>query len=263
MRKRVSRGLERLRSPQREVRRDSLARSARRAVAAARRQQQAPERKRRSLRVWVLSAFFTLGATATAGAVALVTGVVGGEPSVPYGKKDEFGHTFPRRAIVIATSEVSSGRIEVAGYRMKRHSGAGSDLCIDIALPDTSRGGSCGAGIPRKAAGYQGTGSMDAPGPVLVTGATRDAVQRIAVRYKSPKGNGTRAAQLFEVSGQVADHLKTKPFIFYIAEIPPRARPKTAVARESNGAVAWRARFRDAQTSTTTGRIIGRRLSRL
>jgi hypothetical protein len=33
------------------------------------------------------------------------------------------------------------------------------------------------------------------------------------------------------------------PFTFYVAELPPGARPVSATARAPDGAVAWRARF--------------------
>ncbi len=222
-------------------------------VAAAARQQQAPVRKRRSLRVWSLSALFTFGAAATAGAVAVAVGVVGGQPTAPYGGVDEQGRAQPTKEIVIATGEVSSGRIEIVAYREKIEGEEESLLCFspDIVADAPYGGGSCGRPQEMLDGDVYSYGEMDDPlasgraksAPTLVDGAlTRRNVKRITVRYETRrKRGGVSRAQLFPISVAIARRLDVKPFTFYLAEIPHNARPTTGVAFAPHRTVLWRA----------------------
>lgn len=202
-----------------------------------------PARKRRSLHSWWIGAGLSLAVAGTAGAVAIVTGTVGGAPSQPYPERDEFGNRFPNAPVVIGTDQIKTGRIEVIAYRM-RSPGKGRDLlCVDIAGPDSGRGGSCNTGLPRRASGIRGTGMVGEPSPTLATGATTAPVSRIEVSYARNGDTGTRTAALHPVRSEIAKQLETKPFTYYTAALPPQAQPLRATAYDETGRTLWRARF--------------------
>lgn len=203
-----------------------------------------PARARRSLHAWWIGASLSLAVAGTAGAVAIVTGTVGGTPSRTYPEKDEYGNRFPAAPVVIATGDISNGRIEVVAYRMRAPYGGKSLLCVDVGIVGEGSGGSCNPGLPRRAAGSTGTGSVDEPGPTLAPGATTASVARIKVTFTHKGDIRSRDATLHPVRQDIAKRLKVQPFTYYTAELPPRARPRRASAYDRAGTRIWRAEFR-------------------
>jgi hypothetical protein len=219
-----------------EVRDELVAAAARRAAGSG-----AARGARRSALIAAVLALLVAG---TAAAALVATGVVGGAPSVPFARvegEEALGMRRTAAPVVLGVATLGGGRrVEVVGYRMRGLRGRGELLCIDLlVLPDGRRSGGCADGPPGRATGMTGLGSVEAPGPVLATGATRAAVRSVAVRFRG----GRRPATLVPVTPRLAARLRTVPFTFYVAELPPGARPVSATARAPDGAVAWRARF--------------------
>ena len=218
--------------------------------AAARRARVGPRsRGPRSPRALLVTAALTLGVAATAGATLVATGVVGGKPTAPYRRvagEERVGMRRTHAPLVFGVADLpTTGRVEVVGYTMRGFRGRGELLCVDLALPDGSRGGGCNRGLPARAGGLQGTGSTrDANAPRLASGATRaGGVARIAVRYRVRGRPATASAILIRVPPDLAARLGTRRFLFYVAEIPSAARAVSAAARDARGRTVWRARF--------------------
>ena len=199
---------------------------------------------RRSRRALLLAATFALGLTGTAGGVLVATGVVGGEPSVPFPRvsgEEDVGMSRTGAPVVLGVARMPTvGRVEIVGYRMRGYRGRGELLCVDLVLPDGSKGGGCDYGLPARARGLQATGTGT---PKLAGGAASREVARVSVRFRRRGTTQAARARLVRVPAAVAARLRTRPFAYFLAEVPARTRSFVAVARDRRGAVAWTARF--------------------
>ena len=220
-------------------------------VRTAERRAAAPSPRPARRRPWhtaLLAAAITATVAGTAGAVLVETGVVGGEPSVPYPRvegEERVGMTRTHAPVVLGVATMPTvGRVEVVGYRMRGLRGRRSLLCVDLVLPNRNKGGGCTYGPPPRAFGVQGTGlSRNSDAPKLVTGAASRRVERVTVRYRVGGRRAASAAVLVRVPATVATRLDANPFVFFVAELPDAARSPVAIARDRDGDVAWAARF--------------------
>lgn len=217
------------------------------AAAASRRHARALP-ARRSGRVVLLAAAVLLALTATAGAVAVLTGVVGGEPSAPYPRiagEEDAGMVRTKSPVVLAVSRLPSGeRVELVGYRMRGLGGKGELLCLDLLRADGTMGGGCDYEVREGVRGLIGTGTTRQPGPTLAVGLSRSPVAGVDIKYRTATGRtGTRAATLLRVPAEVARRLGADAFTYYIGELPPRVQTATAVGRDGAGRRLWRSRF--------------------
>lgn len=216
-------------------------------AAAARRQVRALPSRRRG-RVVLLAAALALSIAGTAGAVAALTGIVGGKPSAPYpriGGEEEAGMVRTKSPLVLAVGRLPSGeRVELVGYRMRGIGGKGSLLCLDLVRADGTKSGGCNPGVPDRLFGLVGSGTQQAPGPTLAVGTTRAPVAEVHVRYTTRGGQtGSRTATILPVPARVARRLDAGAFTYYIGELPPRTKGAVAIGRDRSGRELWRSRF--------------------
>jgi hypothetical protein len=203
---------------------------------------------RASRRALLIAALLLLALVATAGAVAVLTGVVGGPPSAPYpriGGEERSGMVRTKSPIVLGVADVpGSGRIELVGYHIRGYHGHGELVCVDLALPDGSKSGTCDAGLPGEASGLRGSSATSVPPPrKLATGVGGTDVARVAVRFDEGAGSGASTAVVMHVPADVGDRLGVGAFTYYIAVIPARARSFVAEASDARGRRLWRAQF--------------------
>lgn len=226
------------------VRDELVAAAARRAIPG----EAGPTRRRRSRRTTALALAFSLTVAGTAGAALVATGVVGGKPSVSYPRiagEENVGMMRTHAPVVLGVAQMPTvGTVELVGYRMRGYAGRGSLLCVDMVLPSGSKSGGCDSGLPARAHGVVGTGlTRESNAPKLVTGAANGGISRVTVHYRLGRRDASATAVLIRVPARVAARLDTKPFVYFIAELPKAARSPIAVAQKPTGAVAWTARF--------------------
>lgn len=226
-----------------EVQSELVAAAERRAVRSAPR-----STRRRSGRTLLVAATVVLTAAGTASAVLVATGVVGGRPSVPYPRiagEESSGMVRTRTPVVLGVARLPvTGRVEVVGYTMRGFQGRGTLLCVDLVLPNGSKGGACSRDVPARASGLGGTGdSRNSRAPKLATGAAEPEAHSVEVRFRRDGSDVTRRAVLVSVTAKVTARLGTRPFGYYLAEVPSSVRSFVAVARTQRGDVLWRARF--------------------
>ena len=200
---------------------------------------------RRSGRTILLAAALVLVLGATAGAVLVGTGVVGGAPSAPYPRltgEEQAGMKRTSTPVVLAVRGIAGvGRVEVVGYRMQGYRGRGELLCLDVALSDGRRSGGCRSDMPGHVVGRSGTGLRHGVGssPDLILGATRAPVTQVEIRR--PSGTLVVAVPLAPIGAELARRLQTEPMRLYVAPVPPGSRGLVAVGRAASGRAVWRA----------------------
>lgn len=204
--------------------------------------------KRRFSRTFLLAAGLSLTLAGTAGAVLVATGVVGSKPSVPYPRiagEEDAGMVRTHSPVVLGVAQMPTvGRLEVVAYRQRGYKGRGSLLCVDIVLPQGNKSGGCNPGIPGRAFGITGMGSTrDSNAPKIASGAASTAVDRVTLRYQLNGRAGSSPAILIRVRPKLAAQLDTRPFAYFLAEVPRAARSLVAVARNASGDIAWTARY--------------------
>lgn len=209
-----------------------------------------PTRRRfgRARRSVVLAVAVSLGSVASAGAVLVASGVVGGDPSttVPrVGGEERSGMTRTRAPRVLAVADLpQTGPIELIGYRMRGYGGRGELLCLDVAQASGSRAGGCDRDLPGRAAGLLGTRAGGVTGPRLAVGATSDdAVASVDVRYRRDGRDEVVRALVMPVEQRLAEEVGSSAFLYYVAELPNDATGAVVVARDSGGNDLWRAAF--------------------
>ncbi|MDP9385331.1 MAG: hypothetical protein M3P50_08885 [Actinomycetota bacterium] len=209
--------------------------------------QAAGRRSRRRLpraRSLGLGVAFTVLAAGSAGAV--MTGVVGGRPSLfaqGPGPAPEEGIEITRGKVVLGTGRLpEAGRWELVGYRQRRRGRGPDDLCLDVVLVDRGIGYGCGNPTVRT----QGI-SGGASGTMQLTGATtRQEVASVRVRFrlKRRREAGVRSASLVKVPARVAALVGfAEAFSFYVAELPPAAEELEAEALDDRGRRVWTAPY--------------------
>lgn len=186
---------------------------------------------------------FTALAAGSAGAV--MTGVVGGRPSLfaqGPGPAPEEGIEITRGKVVLGTGRLErAGRWELVGYRQRHRGSTRDDLCLDIVLVDQGTGYGCGNATERTQ-----VISGDAAGMQLSGATTRPGVAGVRVRYRVGRRGpeGVSRASLVRVPADVAalagiDHA----FIYYVAELPSRSRELVAEALDEQGRTVWTAPY--------------------
>ena len=220
-------------------------------VRAAERRASAPSPRPARRPPWhtaLLAAAITATVAGTAGAVLVETGVVGGEPSVPYPRvpgEERVGmeRTSAPRVLGVVTVR-GVGRVEVVGYRMRGYGGRGRLLCLDLVLPDRRTSGSCSPGPPPRVAGRTSTRlTRDDVGPDLILGSAATSVHSVVVRDRGSSDPGV-TAQMIALAGPVARRLRVRPFKLYVAALASDRRRLTTVARAPDGEVIWQAPVR-------------------
>jgi hypothetical protein len=220
-------------------------------VAAAGRRSNSPREQRRgpartSRRALLIAALILLVLAASAGAV--LTGVVGGSPTAPFPRiagEERSGMVRTRSPLVLGVADIPDvGHVELVGYRMRGYHGQDELTCFDLALPDGSKSGACGVGLPGEAAGIQGLSpASGAPSKKLAMGLGGAEVDSVVVRFGVGDRRGSSAAVVMHVPASVGNRLGAGAFAYYIGVIPAGARDVVAEASDAHGSALWRGRF--------------------
>ena len=215
-------------------------------VAAAARQADSSHRANRTVRALALAAILAVAVATSAAGVLRVTGVLGGDPSAPYPPvpgEEDVGMVRERRPVILGiTTLPRSGRVELVGYRIRGFQGRGELLCVDLVFADRTKSGACDRRLPRRASGTP-TVSTARGTSKLALGAFDGVADRVDVAYRHGARSRVRRATVIEITATPAARVGASAFSYYIAELPPSARPTMAIARTASGRPLWRARF--------------------
>lgn len=205
--------------------------------AAARR---SSRRRRATPWTLVIAATIALGAGGTAAAV--LTGTVGGRPSLFAARRGP----APEPQIEITTGKVvlgvgrlpRAGRWELVGHRYKpRATGAEDELCLDVVLVRRRVAYGCGDPSSR----VQGV-SRDSENVQLTGATTSDEVVAVRVHFSVRDEKHVRPASVVHVPADIATRVGIEQaFSFYVAELPGGARRLVAEALDGRGERVWTA----------------------
>jgi len=197
--------------------------------------------RRRLPRTRTLGLGVAVAVLAAGSAGAVMTGVVGGRPSLfaqGPGPAPEPGIEITRGKVVLGAGRLpKSGRWELVGYRQRLRDGGSDDVCLDVVLVDRGSGYGCG----NPSTHTQGI-SSGSEGTQLSGATTRPGVSAIRVRFRAGRRGpaGVRTASLVRVPADVAALVGVdQAFAFYVAELPPRSRQLVAEAVDAAGRRLW------------------------